>query len=163
MGKPRAIHNCAYTAFLNEHKVAVAGIFLAVVILGLSLFLTIYSNYLINSRVAEVNADTYARQANISSGEEQQVYKEIANKWHDAYQDFRTTAKSRAYSADMCLFSLIVLICMCVLFPKEKLYWWFVPLLISFGFLVWSFLIYRFNWGYSWLDPISTALFGITP
>ena len=132
--------------FLEENKPTVLGIFLAILALSLSTWVSLRTTHYHLSVVADVNMYSYALQADISSGRKQNIYKEIAKEWLKYSEDYRGSAKLRAYSARSCVWSLIFLALTFLLALLQECFLvWIIPFTISFGFIVLALLIQIFS------------------
>jgi len=146
---------------IDERKETVYAIFLAILIFVASIYGTLRTGLLYDSRAADVNVYTYTRLADYSKGEETEAYKDIAREWLEFSEGFRKSANVRCYSGICCVWSLIFLIItLPVLFIKKRKFW-LIPFTISIVFFILAFSVHILSLDHSFLYFLDKPLYPI--
>ena len=137
--------------FLETKNMTILGIFLAIEILCLSLWITLRANFINDSRMADVNMYSYTLQARTSSGLAYKVSRIKAKEWYKASEASRCCVRIRTYSANFSIFGLIFLaitfvlfLCSLSLFSSVT----FALFLFSMALLIYAVIIYAFRLDY---------------
>ena len=95
--------NICFINGLMQHKDLILAICFAATVLGISTFISLYSSYLNNSRMA----DAYEYSCRLESKTPSDNYDQMADKWHSYSVKFAQATRVRAYSANLCIYSLV--------------------------------------------------------
>jgi len=127
---------------LKQQGMPIIAVFLTLAALGFSIFGTIYSNLIHNAEMAEGNA----LQPNVIL----QAY------WLKASRRFRGLARSRAYSANLCFWSLLLIIITLILFFTPLRIPCLVTFIIAGVFLVIALIVAKRLCGYKKSSKLET-------
>ncbi len=120
---------------------------LAILVLGLSIFVSSYSTLTQNAEMAEVNKILSEKQAKMTSDPgERDIYNFTADLWRGLELHFGHNANLRQHSISLCIYSLLLLFITFILLFLGKLHWaWIIPFTFSLLFFAFALSIYVFD------------------
>jgi hypothetical protein len=155
----RCRKNFSREHFKEPTRTVVFAASLTIAVLGFSIFGSIYSSTVSHAETAYINMYSYSLQSDRLSGQERDVYREIAKEWLKSATFSENKMASRAYSTKWCFLSFVALgVTFVLLFKKGKC--WFIPLFASYSLLIFSVLTFL---NYNCMKPTYTYLANVYP
>ena len=124
----------------KNNVITILVVSIGVASLGFSIFFALRTNLLYHSRVADANIYSYTLQTNTSDD----TCGKIARNWYWNSEKNREHAEVRAYSANFCSYSIIILLIgILVAIKWEQQHYWLYPFEASVVFIIIAFVISR--------------------